>query len=202
MDWEKKALEDLLKICIEVGKERFDLLVALGELRIEVDIEDPVFQTLQSMMPKFDVLSENIEFVEENCIGKDGKISKDDQDWQDFMSLIMKKFKKRYNKGGLKVMNWEKRAIDEIIKLLIEHTHETSQLYDRLSKLEIEINLEGSANLILHRLCPDIPYLSEGIEVVENECFVNDNKIDIHSEKWKDFISLIREYLEKRYSKK
>lgn len=63
-------------------------------------------------------------------------------------------------------MNWENKALRDIIEMLFEEDVRHSELFNKLYDLDITVDIDGSGYKVLEALGSNMEYLSEDIEGV------------------------------------
>lgn len=86
MNWERKALIDIINLLVEDEKKRTNLLYKLEELRISVDIEQGSYYILQA------IASESWEYFFEDF----DEVVNGGYSQEEFSSVAMDFIKKRY----------------------------------------------------------------------------------------------------------
>jgi hypothetical protein len=79
--------------------------------------------------------------------------------------------------GVLKV-NWENKALRDIIKMLIEEDMRHSELFNKLYDLGITVDIDGSGYNILEALGSNMEYLAENIEGVRDGYYTLNEFVD------------------------
>jgi len=75
-------------------------------------------------------------------------------------------------------MNWENKALRDIIEMLFEEDVRHSELFNKLYDLDITVDIDGSGYKILKTLGSNMEYLEEAIEGVQDGHFTLNEFVD------------------------
>ncbi|PAE06397.1 hypothetical protein CHI12_16615 [Terribacillus saccharophilus] len=88
-------------------------------------------------------------------------------------------------------MAWERKALEDIILMLVEEEGKRSELISTLWDLKIEVDIDGTPYTVLSKVAEGMDYLPENLDALTEEENESDKK---------QFIDMIMKQIQKNYS--